>query len=136
MTIQSLLCLVLPPPRADATECLCRRSQRKQRRGFSSNRKGIDNSPVWRYCSGQKKRWFKFPIRIKLGLKSPTGVLPRLGQAVRTFRCWKGLAQALCDELVDECSCPKRYPRRAQSRSFYRIGVTIRKKWSIEHTRR
>ena len=32
--------------------------------GFSSNRKGIDNSPVRRYCSGQKKRWFKFPIQI------------------------------------------------------------------------
>ncbi len=30
--------------------------------GFTSNRKGIDNSPVWRYSSGQKKRWFKFPI--------------------------------------------------------------------------
>ena len=29
--------------------------------GFSSNRKGIDY-PVRRYCSGQKKRWFKFPI--------------------------------------------------------------------------
>jgi hypothetical protein len=30
--------------------------------GFSSNRKKIDNSPVRRYCSGQKKGGFKFPI--------------------------------------------------------------------------
>ena len=39
-----------PPKPAEATP------------GFSSNRKGIDNSPVRRYCSGQKKRWFEFPI--------------------------------------------------------------------------
>lgn len=34
--------------------------------GFSSNRKGIDSSPVRRYCSGQKKRWFEFPIQHNL----------------------------------------------------------------------
>jgi hypothetical protein len=33
--------------------------------GFSSTRKTIDNSPVRRYCSGQKKRWFKFPIHCR-----------------------------------------------------------------------
>jgi hypothetical protein len=32
--------------------------------GFSSNRKTIDIPPVRRYCSGQKKRWFKIPIQI------------------------------------------------------------------------
>ena len=31
--------------------------------GFSSNRKTIDIPPVQRYCSGQKKRWFKIPIQ-------------------------------------------------------------------------
>jgi hypothetical protein len=31
--------------------------------GFSSTRKTIDNSPGWRYCSDQKKRLFKFPMR-------------------------------------------------------------------------
>jgi hypothetical protein len=25
-----------------------------------------DNSPGWRYSSGKKKRWFKFPIHIYL----------------------------------------------------------------------
>jgi len=29
---------------------------------FSSSRKGIDNSQARRYCWGQKKRWFKFPM--------------------------------------------------------------------------
>jgi outer membrane receptor protein involved in Fe transport len=32
--------------------------------GFSSTRKTIDIPPVRRYCSGQKKRWFKIPIQI------------------------------------------------------------------------
>jgi hypothetical protein len=32
--------------------------------GFSSTGKTIDNSPGWRYSSDQKKRLFKFPIRI------------------------------------------------------------------------
>ena len=31
---------------------------------FSSTRKTIDIPPVRRYCSGQKKRWFKIPIQI------------------------------------------------------------------------
>ena len=39
-----------PPKPAEATP------------GFSSSRKGIDNSQARRYCWGQKKRWFKFPI--------------------------------------------------------------------------
>src|SRR5206468_11031831 len=30
---------------------------------FSSDRKEIDNSPVRRYSSGEKKRWFKIPIQ-------------------------------------------------------------------------
>src|SRR5262245_61267031 len=33
--------------------------------GFSSNRKTIDIPPVRRYCSGQKKRWFKIPIQLE-----------------------------------------------------------------------
>ena len=33
--------------------------------GFSSTRKTIDTSPGWRYSSDQKKRLFKFPIRIR-----------------------------------------------------------------------
>jgi hypothetical protein len=32
--------------------------------GFSSTRKTIDIPPVRRYCSGQKKRWFKIPLQI------------------------------------------------------------------------
>ena len=36
--------------------------------GFSSTRKTIDNSPGWRYSSDQKKRLFKFPIRMRGGL--------------------------------------------------------------------
>jgi hypothetical protein len=32
--------------------------------GFSSTRKTIDNSPGWLYSSDQKKRLFKFPIRL------------------------------------------------------------------------
>ena len=39
-----------PPKAAEATS------------GFSSNRKTIDIPPVRRYCSGQKKRWFKIPL--------------------------------------------------------------------------
>jgi hypothetical protein len=31
--------------------------------GFSSTRKTIDIPPVRRYCSVQKKRWFKIPIQ-------------------------------------------------------------------------
>jgi hypothetical protein len=34
--------------------------------GFSSTRKTIDNSPGWRYSSDQKKRLFKFPIRVPI----------------------------------------------------------------------
>src|SRR5262245_58842737 len=37
----------------------------------------IDNSPVRRYCSGQKKRWFKIPIQMALtdlsGVRFGTG---------------------------------------------------------------
>ena len=43
-----------PPEPAEATS------------GFSSNRKTIDIPPVRRYCSGQKKRWFKIPIQRSL----------------------------------------------------------------------
>src|SRR5206468_11945695 len=34
---------------------------------FSSDRKEIDNSPVRRYSSRDKKRWFKIPIQIPRG---------------------------------------------------------------------
>jgi hypothetical protein len=37
--------------------------------GFSSTRKTIDNSPGWRYSSDQKKRLFKFPIRLAAGAR-------------------------------------------------------------------
>ena len=39
---------------------------------FSSNRKTIDIPPVRRYCSGQKKRWFKIPIRSRSARSSNT----------------------------------------------------------------
>jgi outer membrane receptor protein involved in Fe transport len=32
--------------------------------GIFTTRKTIDIPPVRRYCSGQKKRWFKIPIQI------------------------------------------------------------------------
>jgi hypothetical protein len=47
-----------PPEPAEATS------------GFSSNRKTIDIPPVRRYCSGQKKRWFKIPIQCERGRRS------------------------------------------------------------------
>jgi hypothetical protein len=40
--------------------------------GFSSNRKTIDIPPVRRYCSGQKRRWFKIPIQTEAGLPEYT----------------------------------------------------------------
>ena len=43
-----------PPKPAEATS------------GFSSNRKTIDNSPVRRYCSGQKKGGLKFLYRSRI----------------------------------------------------------------------
>ena len=33
--------------------------------GFSSNARALDGSRVRRYSSGQKKRWFKFPIHCR-----------------------------------------------------------------------
>ena len=45
---------------------LHRPSHPKQHPGFSLNTSVIDDSPVRRYSSGQKKRWFKFPIHDRL----------------------------------------------------------------------
>src|SRR5262245_51861002 len=50
-------CLVRPPLTAAPPE------PAEATSGFSSNRKTIDIPPVRRYCSGQKKRWFKIPIQ-------------------------------------------------------------------------
>jgi hypothetical protein len=50
--------------------------------GFSSTRKTIDNSPGWRYCSDQKKRLFKFPIRLGRRGGQPLEVFP--GEDVRS----------------------------------------------------
>src|SRR5262249_39064561 len=46
----------------------------RQRRDFHQTEKTIDILPVRRYCSGQKKRWFKIPIQHVVRRVQSTGL--------------------------------------------------------------
>jgi hypothetical protein len=45
-------------------------SRRTGQRTTGTYTRAIDNSPVRRYCSGRKKRWFKIPIQITTSWKT------------------------------------------------------------------